>query len=156
MQPFGSGPLAQPLAEALRALLAPVVLVAAIASLLLGLQRNYVGIIDTMRALNLRRREGDASARTEFALIHAWACRNARAIQFLYAAVIALLLCACATGTVLFLRIEFVHRPDNVLLVAISWAGLACFVAGILLALRALIFLLRGVSLPLRSIKENA
>ena len=149
--PFGSGPHATVLAEALRALLAPVVLVAAIASLLLGLQRNYVGIVTTMRALNLRRRAGEPAARRQFLLVYETASLHARAIAALYGASILLLLCACSTGAAMLLQRQ---AAPPLLAAAISWFRLICFVDGICLPLHALFLLLRSVGLPLRSVEE--
>jgi hypothetical protein len=156
IQPFGSGPLAASLTEALRALLAPLVFLSASASLLLGLQRNYVGIIANMRSLNRRRREGDANAKGLFALVHASACLHARAITLLYAGCILLLLSACATGTVLFVEPETGRPLEGAALIAVSRAGLACFIGGVLLQLCAVSLLIREVALPLRSVQDDA
>jgi hypothetical protein len=155
MQTFGSGLHPTVLAEALRALLAPVVLLAAVAGLLLGLQRNYVGSVTSMRANTARRRAGEAGARHQFLLVYQSASLHARAISLLYASCIFLLLSSCATGTVLFLERETSHRENAALLLTISYAGLFCFLAGLLCTLSALWLLLREVPLPFRSVEED-
>ncbi|HEX8835139.1 MAG TPA: hypothetical protein VF719_13100, partial [Abditibacteriaceae bacterium] len=136
------GPLGAPLEAALRALLAPIVVVSAIAGLLLGLQRNYLAMILTMRSLNRRRREGDRAADVAFHGVHRSACTNARAIATLYAAIVALLLAACTTGAALLLS----QNTDRQTIVAVlAWGSLLLFVAGILATLSALFALLRDV-----------
>lgn len=155
IQPFGDSAIGLPLADALRALLSPIVFISASASLLLGLQRNYVGIVAVMRALNRRRREGDAAAKALFDLVHASARLHARAITLLYAACVLLLLSAGATAAVLFLEHEAARPTDGFVLVVISRGGLACFIGGVTAQLCAVGLLIREVTLPLRSVEGD-
>ena len=134
-------------AEALRVLLAPIVIVSAIGGMLWGLQRGYSGIVEVLRALNARRREGeDVQLALRLSLLSARL--NALAIAALYLAAVLLLLAACALGTA-FLNIA----PTQTAL--LSQCGLTLFCGGALVMALALVALLRDVPLPLQALEEE-
>ncbi|HEX8553016.1 MAG TPA: hypothetical protein VF681_15840 [Abditibacteriaceae bacterium] len=147
-EPFGNGPLAHVLAEAIRALLAPIVVVSALAGLLLGLQRNYTSLMTALRSANARRRRGDARAERVFAVLHQSACRQARVIMLVYAGAASLLLSSCATAVTMFI-------PARAWTNVIAWLGLFCFAMGLMLPLYAMTLLLRDAGAALRSVQEE-
>lgn len=148
-EPFGNGALAHVLAEAIRALLAPIVVVSALAGLLLGLQRNYTCLMTALRIANARKRRGDARAERVFAILHQSASRQARVIMLVYAGAVLLLLSSCATAATIFISARTLWTDG------IAWLGLLCFAMGLMLPLYAMSLLLRDAGAALRSVQDD-
>lgn len=127
----------------LHVLLAPIVIVAAIGSLLLGLQRSYTSVAERVRALNAQRRSGDNTG-PALRLMALSARLRTRAVELLYLGSILFLLCACALG---------IAFSKNITVLA--YVGFTFFLSGALALASALVYLLRDVPLWLRALDEE-